>query len=331
MINSQRKAWILDVGHGNSTVVRDSDRVSIIDGGQKGTLIRFLEEQKIERIETVVVSHADADHFSGILLLLRNSNFDVGQVFLNPDSRDTALWRDFRTEMESLRQHGVEFKIELNSINPGTLSQGNTSLEILAPLQEDAINTIHGQSIEGAKLNPNRMSAVVRVWVDDTPKILLPGDIDYVMLESLIEKNTDLRADVLVFPHHGGKPMPATPRNFVHSFLNAVSPKLVVFSIGRGRYSTPRPEFVSAVLSYPEEIHIACTQLSERCAQVLPGQHPYLYTATSQGASSNACCAGTIEVLLEEQLRYVPRREDHLDFVDRFAPTALCRIRSATK
>ena len=325
-MNSTHKAWILDVGHGNCTVVRDIDHVSIIDGGQKGTLIRFLQEHAIQRIETIVVSHADADHFSGILMLLRNSNFDVGQVFLNPDRRDTALWRDFRTEMKSLREHGVEFKIELTSTNPGNLSQGNSWLEILAPSQEDAISTVDGRTIQGDRLTPNRMSAVVRVWVDDTPKILLPGDIDYVMVESLIEENTDLRADVLVFPHHGGKPMSPTPKQFVHSLLNAVNPKLVVFSFGRGRYGTPRPEFVSAVLSYPEEIHIACTQLSAHCTQVLPGKHPYLFTPTAQGASSNACCAGTIEVSLEKQLRYLPRKEDHLDFIDRFAHDALCRI-----
>ena len=167
---------------------------------------------------------------------------------MNPDSRDTALWRDFRTEMKSLREHGVEFKIELNSTNPGNLCQGDTWLEILAPSQEDAISTVDGQTIQGERLNPNRMSAVVRVWVDGTPKILLPGDIDYVTVESLIEEKADLRADVLVFPHHGGKPMSPRPKTFVHSLLNAVNPKLVVFSIGRGRYSTP-----------PSRIHFRCS------------------------------------------------------------------------
>ena len=84
-MSSQRRAWILDVGHGSSTVVEEPDHVSIIDGGKRDTLIRFLSDRGIRRIDTVIVSHVDADHLGGISLLLGSSEFQVGEVFVNPD------------------------------------------------------------------------------------------------------------------------------------------------------------------------------------------------------------------------------------------------------
>ena len=78
------RAWILDVGHGSSTVIEDPGHVSVIDGGPRDTLLRFLTDRNITRVDTVILSHADADHLEGISLLLSNTDFEVGQVFLNP-------------------------------------------------------------------------------------------------------------------------------------------------------------------------------------------------------------------------------------------------------
>ena len=118
-MNSDRRAWILDVGHGNSTVVEDSNHVSIIDGGQKETLMRFLDERRIHKIDTIIVSHADADHFGGISLLLANSKFRVGQVFVNPDPRNSKVWEDFVSVMVDAKRRGVKFELEVTNVNPG--------------------------------------------------------------------------------------------------------------------------------------------------------------------------------------------------------------------
>ena len=325
----QRRAWIVDVGHGSSTVVEGPDHVSIVDGGRRDTLLRFLSERAVYRVDTVIVSHVDADHLGGISLLLGDSAFQVGEVFVNPDSRDTALWRDFISVMIDAKRRGVEFKLELTNVNPGDLELGETRLEVIAPSQELASRTPDGHSPDGRRLTSNAMSAVVRVWTGDSPRLLIAGDIDQVGLDSLICAGADIRADVLVFPHHGGLPGMSDPMTFAETLLRAVNAQLVIFSIGRGKYRTPRPEIVAAALRSSEGAHIACTQLSTYCAADLPATSTERPAVIAEGRPGNACCAGTIEVSLEDETAYKPTRVAHLEFIDRNAPTALCRGRGA--
>ena len=320
-----RKAWILDVGHGSSTVVEEPNGILVIDGGRGDTLARFLIDRGIRRVDTVIVSHADADHFGGISLLLSTAEFQVGRVFVNPDIRETRLWADFVSVMRAAKQRGTKFNLELTNVNPGYLSLDGVGLEILAPSQDIAIKTADGLAPDGEQLTPNAVSAVVRLWAGDMPRLLIAGDIDQVGLDNLLESNTDVTADVLLFPHHGGLPGRFSPSEFTESLVAAVSAQLVVFSIGRGRYGTPRPEIVAAVLRNNQDAHIACTQLSEHCAAELPNGSSDIHHVSSRGAATAACCAGTIEISLEPDKSYTPARGAHLEFIRQNAPTALCR------
>lgn len=307
-------------------MVEDPPYVAVIDGGRGNSLLHFLAQQGITQIDTVLVSHADADHFGGISLLLSDPKFQVRRVLLNPDARGTALWQDFESVMAEAKDRGVAFELELTDAKSVDLGSGVVRLEVLAPSQELAMRTAHGRTPDGRKLTPNTMSAVVRVWSEDVPRILIAGDIGQVGLDSLISNNPDIRADVLVFPHHGGRPEGATPEEFANILTTAVAAQLVVFSIGRDNYRNPRPEIVSAVLNASNKVHIACTQLSKHCAEGLPETTESLHSAFSKGTAANACCAGSIEVPLEpEETYYLPTRGAHLSFIDANAPTALCR------
>lgn len=321
-----RKAWILDVGHGSSTVIEEPSGISVIDGGQGDALPRFLSDRGICQIDTIIVTHADADHFGGISLLLSSNDYQVGQVFVNPDNRETDLWADFVSVMMTAKERGTKFNLELTNVNPGQLSHDGIRMEVLAPSQEMAIKTAGGISPSGKQLNANTMSAVVRMWTGDIPRLLIAGDLDQIGLDKLLEDHSDITADVLLFPHHGGLPGRSSPEDFAESLMGAVSPRLVIFSIGRGRYGTPRPEIVSAILNSAQTAHIACTQLSEHCAAELPNSaSPHLHDVFSRGAANAACCAGTLEVSLEPEISYLPAREAHLEFIRLNAPTALCR------
>ena len=306
-------------------MVEEPNGVLIVDGGQGDTLARFLSGRGIHQVDTVIVSHADADHFGGISLLLSTAEFQVGQVFVNPDIRGTRLWADFVSVMRSAKQRGTKFNLELTNVNPGHLLFDGVRLEVLAPSQGIAIRTADGRAPDGVQFTPNAMSAVVRVWAGTVPRLLVAGDIDQVGLDDLLANNNDITADVLVYPHHGGLPGRSSPEDFAELLVRAVSPQLVAFSIGRGRYGTPRPEIVSTVLRTSRDAHIACTQLSEHCAAELPSGVSDLHGALSRGAATGACCAGTIEVSLEDDRSYAPARGPHLEFILKNAPTALCR------
>ncbi len=325
----QRRAWILDVGHGNSTVVEAPGYVSVIDGGRGDTLLQFLADRGISRVDTVIVSHADADHFGGISLLLASSAFEVGEVFVNPDGRGTAIWLDFYSIMRDAKQRGTKFHLEVSDATPHELRSDGIRLEVLGPSQERLYRTVGGRAADGKRLTPNAMSAVVRVWADDSPRLLLAGDIDEAGLAGLLGRSTGIRAHALVYPHHGGLPGTSDPADFAESLATAVGAELVIFSIGRGRYGTPRPENVAAALRGAGGVHIACTQLSERCAADIPTVRSDLHAGIARGNHENVCCAGTIEISLEPKRAYAPDRATHLAFIERNAPTALCQGRGA--
>ena len=304
--------------------MEDSHHVAVIDGGSRDTLLRFLSDRGIDRVDTVIVSHVDADHFGGISLLLSDEDFRVGQVFLNPDARETDLWQDFVAVMIDAKARGVRFDLELTDQNPGEVELGDVRLEVLSPSQELASRTSGGVTPDGRRLTPNTLSAVVRVWTGDTPRLLLAADIDQVTLDQLVESDVEMNSDVLVFPHHGGLPGRADPVAFAESLASRVGAELVIFSIGRGSYSTPRPEIVSALLNSTGNIHIACTQLSDHCSVDLPAVVSDIHAENSRGIAQNACCAGTLEISLEDDFTYTPARRKHLEFIVGNAPTPLC-------
>lgn len=78
--------YILDVGHGNSSVLIDSQNVTVIDAGLGIKLIEFLETNGVKEIDYLLLSHADRDHIGGTMGLLTSENILVKNVFLNTDS-----------------------------------------------------------------------------------------------------------------------------------------------------------------------------------------------------------------------------------------------------
>lgn len=325
---------ILDVGHGNCAILRDDCGAVIIDAGLGVTLLEFLEQREISAIDAVLISHADTDHVAGLLTLLAQQHIAVRAVFLNTETlRKTAIWHQLRVALTDARQRRtVKVHSELTSASSELLRRDGIEVQVLSPSPEMALVGAGGQQPDGGPpLSANSMSAVIRIVANGIPEVLLPGDLDTVGLDYLLTEYPEPRARVLVFPHHGGLPARADPEDFAARLCTIVRADVVVFSIGRGRHATPRPEVIRGVLRATPNAHIACTQLSERCAASLPSAPPvHLNERPARGRAGNACCAGTIELVFGGGTpTYFPARADHQPFVEREAPTALCMGRGA--
>src|SRR5690349_16932675 len=79
---------ILDVGHGNCCVIAggNDDKIIIIDTGPGVGMLEYLLQEGISRVNSVVLSHADADHISGLISLLNTGTFQVDTVIANADA-----------------------------------------------------------------------------------------------------------------------------------------------------------------------------------------------------------------------------------------------------
>jgi competence protein ComEC len=91
---------------------------------------------------------------------------------------------------------------------------------------------------EALGLKANDRSCVLRLSAGGID-VLIAGDIEARSERQLLARRQELRAEILIAPHHGSITS-STPE-----FVRAVRPSVVVFSAGyRNRFHHPRPEVI---------------------------------------------------------------------------------------
>ena len=320
------KLYILDVGHGNcAVVVSESREAVVVDVGLGSTLLEFLQQHEIGKIRTVYLSHADEDHVGGLVGLLASGGVVVERVVANSDaSKNTKTWDDLAYELD--RAHGAGSLV----FEPGLVTGEREVLDdvevrVLGPRRYLVTKGVGGTDASGRKITSNSISACIAISHFGRCVAILPGDIDQVGVDDLLGRGVDLRAAILVYPHHGGRPGSAAVRPFAERLLAAVTPAIVIFSIGRGRHSTPAPETVSVLREVMPGARIICTQLSEHCAAAAPGKAlRHLSDAVASGRERGFCCGGTVAVPLDDVAKLEPELTEHVDFIRANAETPLC-------
>ena len=317
---------ILDVGHGSSAVVRIGDYVLVIDSGPGSALLEFLSEQSIDRIDLLLVSHADADHMGGLAQLLATRAVSIARVIVNSDAlKDTAMWDDVTYELDLCPDTVFETALTPStSLDvPETVGLG---LEVLGPSSYLAAKSPGSTDRQGRRITSNSISAVIRLSLLGQPLVLLTGDMDFVGLADTVRHRLDLTAPILVFPHHGGLPHGAPVGTFTQDLVSRVKPETVIISLGRGQHNTPRPAILAALRALHPTPCVMCTQLSDRCAAALPSVAPtHLGPFFARGREQRRCCAGTVVLALDGSGALTPDAAAHAAFVDAHADTALCR------
>jgi competence protein ComEC len=310
-------------------VLVNTGGVVVIDAGPGTALLEFLEQEGITKIDVVLISHADKDHIGGLVALISSERYEVDVIRVNSDAyKESKLWDDLLFSLNKASLAGaVDFDVSLTVAASGTFDQGNVRIEVLAPDLYIAGRGPGSKDRDGRRLTSNSVSAVIRLIKDEIPIALLTGDIDEVGLENLINNNPDCRAPVLVFPHHGGRPGAGNAAAFTKKIIDLVQPETVIFSFSRGgQNNNPQPNIVRAVRENVPNVRVACTQLSKRCAANVPINQPtHLAEKYAQGRQSNGCCGGTFVINLSQDNRpLLPVKQDHLEFIQANAETALC-------
>ena len=209
----------LDVGQGDCTVITTyRNQAIVIDGGgvygkelgeNTGVTVLepYLTAKGITEVEAVFLTHLDADHSSGILELL--SDMPVNGVYL-PEGEAVEL------EMQQLLQEIVE----KNQIPVYTVKQGD-SVGMTAFGTMECLHPGEGQIWK----SENTRSLVLKYTYGNT-SVLLTGDVEGMQELQILQRGTDVKADILKVAHHGSR------TSSQPSFLDAVDPEMAVISCG---------------------------------------------------------------------------------------------------
>jgi competence protein ComEC len=232
--DEQLRCTFVAVGHGTSCLVEyPNGYVMLYDAGHMGTpqggarsISAVLWSRGITRLDAVVISHADADHYNCLPELL--GRFQIGAVYVSP-----VMFHREPEGVQVLRAAIEKRNVPLRVIHGGQrLSVGpDVHCEVLHPPRRGVIGSDNANSIVLALTYAGK-------------RVLLPGDLERNGLVDLLAEEP-LPCDVVMCPHHGSAS--SNPLGFAQWS----SPRFVVISGARARDAT---EVIDAYRSYGAEV-----------------------------------------------------------------------------
>ena len=203
-------AWVtmLDSGQGLAVVIRTAEHDLLYDtGASSRVVLDYLYHQGQDHLSELVLSHSDFDHSGGAPELLQQLPVAVLRAnFALPQ----PAWQDNQLLACARGQSFTYDEVKFTVLHPDT------------------------ERLDG---NDNRDSCVLLIDAGGS-RMLLAGDVDkHIERQLVLQQAQELRAQVLVAPHHGSKSSSSW------ELINAVQPEHVLFSAGyKNHFGHPHSE-----------------------------------------------------------------------------------------
>jgi len=226
---------LMDVGQGQALLIQAPGGARmLIDGGGllsprfdtgRDVLAPTLTANHAPRLEWIVNSHPDRDHVFGLFHLL--THFKVGH-FAGNGYTQHKLAKELATILD-------------NEAYPRSVLAAGDSIRLAQGLRVDVLHPP-----AGFKGSSNNSSLVLRLLWNGTPLALIPGDVERPAIQHMLDSGLDLRAPVLILPHHGGI------SSFAPELYDAVGARLALVSNGPSpRYPAPSVRSALAARGIP--------------------------------------------------------------------------------
>jgi competence protein ComEC len=230
-ITGESRITFLAVGHGDAAVLELPGAVILIDAGDspriaRNIIVPFLQYRGISRLDMVMITHPDRDHYGGVSALLDLIPVDliVAPPETNDEEDESVTWNCLRDKAQRL-----SIPWTIGRAGQRVYTGRRDSLWLIAP------DTAHPDLV-GADKNDRSLVALLRTARTD---ILFTGDIEHAGQRALAATWPLWRGTWLKAPHHG------SDRTTMPCFLHAVAAPHAIVSCG-GRRGFPGPDVMDA-------------------------------------------------------------------------------------
>jgi competence protein ComEC len=238
-VSGELELHMMDVGQGDAIGLRTPHgHWILIDAGpawRAGDAGRSTVMPYVGRrggpVDLFVLSHPHTDHVGGAPTVLHALHPDTYLDAGFPGSAER-----YRASLDLARREGIHWR---RARPDDVITIDGVRLRILAP---DSAWT-------ASLTDPNLASVVVVAEYGDV-RMLFMGDAERPEEDWLLEhERAQLHADVLKVGHHGSKTSSSEP------FLDAVSPRLALVSVGAGNtYHLPTPDVLRRIAAHGAQV-----------------------------------------------------------------------------
>ena len=226
----EMKITFLEVGQGDCTLIELPDgKTMLIDGGDGGAgatnnIMRYLNASKIDKIDYLVLTHADADHCGGLVRIMQLKEIGALYLPITAPEKDGA----YASFYQAVQESGCKWKFGTRDTSiVSTDARYSFCLQFLSPMEQDI----------GKDIDANETSAVI--WLDyQGVSTLFTGDatmktenrlMEYYGLGLLDNSTVDLTdTEILKVSHHGGEDATSV------GFLKFLGAETAMISCGKG-------------------------------------------------------------------------------------------------
>lgn len=231
---SEDTMTVLDVGQGDAILLEDhAGACVLVDGGPDGrNVLKKLEKRGVRRIDLVILSHAHADHVTGLIDVVRC--LPVGRIIESgTGGKGSEAYSEF---LSVAKARDV----------PRTLAREGQVVELS---DSTSIEVLHAGELRwpgsgDACENLNDCSVVVMVKIGGS-KALLAGDIEADGQLEMIGFHPEISCDVLKVPHQGAADA------MTRELMEACRPAVALVSVGKQNlYGHPSKECLALSKEY---------------------------------------------------------------------------------
>ena len=240
-IANEVKIEFIDVGQGDSALIRTGNRNFLIDTGGSNfgdfdigdrIVAPYLLKNGITKLDAVFITHYHEDHCQGLLTLMDRIKID--SIIIGYEKYDNELFVDIGNKAN-------EKGIPILKLQKGDIFKVSDNVKFHVLWPKEKYYNIYSE-------NENNLSMVL-LFEAYNNNILFTGDIEREVENELIKDYKVNNIKILKVPHHG------SDTSSTEEFVRYVKPDIAVISVGKNHFGQPNGEVLERYVGNNTEIY----------------------------------------------------------------------------